>query len=188
MKRFLYISVFVLIAALLASCGKDDGGVASSEGSAVKGSTTSMVISSPRGQSTEGSAFMYKTGQTLCFLLCDGTANSWSKGLLLPHLEIHIWESYVVTDVNAMANPAASAIDVNSTSKKVYVCWAPGNGQRYFDKNHYAVAAGNYTLESGSVMVSKVYGIYSISFVGDGSDGKDVYGTTWSYAGSFKGM
>ena len=63
MKRFLYISVFVLIAALLASCGKDDGGVASSEVSAVKGSTTSMVISSPRGQSTEGSAFMYKTGQ-----------------------------------------------------------------------------------------------------------------------------
>lgn len=188
MRNFLFIAALLLLAAMSASCKKDNGGVASSEGSAVKGGTTSMVISTPWGQSTEGSAFMYKTAQTCCFLLCEGTASSWSKALLLPHLEIHIWESYIATDVNAMANPATAAIDINSNEKKVYVCWSTGKGQRFFDKNHYASATGNYTFESGSVSVLKVYGIYSISFMGSGSDGKDVYGTTWTYAGSFKGM
>ena len=187
MKRILTIAAMLLTTLAAISCTGDEEGGSASEAKAVRGSSTSVIGVTDTGSFSEGSAFMYKRAQTLYFLLCEGTARSWSEALKLPHLEIHIWESYVGTDVMAMANPA-NAIDINGNDKKVYVCWKAGNGHRFFDKNNYAVADGNYKFESGSLSVYKVMGMYTIAFSGFCADEKGAYSPGWSYSGQFKGM
>ena len=185
MRRFHFIAALLLLAAVSVSCKKDDDGIPTSEANAAKGDQTSMIGYTANGQVTEGSAFMYKRGQTLYFLLCEGEARSWSKAYERPHLEIHIWESYVVEDLNKLMNATAYAIDITSKEKKVYVCWVPGNGERFFDVNNYAVATGNYKFDSGSVLVSKTMGMYTISFSGSCTDGKTFFGPSWAYTGAF---
>ena len=196
MKRIFIIAFFVMLATLVSSCSKEGGtgggGGSKSESSAEKGTVTGLQGWSIDGNFSGGSAFMYKTAQTYCFLLCKGEVNSWSKGLLQPHLEIHIWESWISDDISSLADPS-KAIDINGTEKKVYVCYAPGNGQRYFDKNNYAVAANNYTFESGSLTVIKSMGMVMIGFsgmCGSGEDGKGLggYSFVWSFTGQFKGL
>ncbi len=177
----------ILMVALLPSCKKDGGsGPGSSESTAMKGSTDTVISITDTGSHGEGSAFMYKSAQTLYFLLCEGKANSWNEGLLLPHLEVHIWESWVLEDAMAFADPN-KAIDINGTEKKVYVCWKAGNGHNFMDKNNYAVAPGvNFQFESGSLSVGKVMGMYMIAFSGFCADDKGSYTPGWSYSGEFK--
>lgn len=188
MKRILTIAAMLLTAVVAVSCsGDDEGGSAANEAKAVQGSSGTVIGITDTGSFNEGSAFMYKSAQTLYFLLCEGSARSWSEGLKLPHLEIHIWESYVGSDPSALTNPD-NAIDINGSGKKVYVCWKAGNGHRFFDKNNYAVADGNYKFESGSLSVSKLMGMYTIAFSGMCADEKGAYSPGWSYSGQFKGM
>ena len=183
MKR-IFIAL-TIVAALLPSCkkGGDDSGT--SESSALVGSPATVISITDTGSHNEGSAFMYKSAQTLYFLLCEGKATSWNDGLRLPHLEIHIWEALVKDDAMAFANPD-NAIDINGSDPKVYVCWKAGNGHNFFDKNNYAVAPGvNYQFESGSLSVAEVMGMYMIAFQGLCADDKGAYSPGWSYSGSF---
>ena len=186
MKRFLF-AVLAFVLAIICSCSKDGAGSpeGSSESTAIAGSPETVISITDTGSHSEGSAFMYKSAQTLYFLLCEGKANSWNAGIRLPHLEVHIWEALVKDDPMAFANPA-NAIDINGSDPKVYVCWKAGNGHNFFDKNNYAVAQGvNYTFESGSLNVAKVMGMYMIAFNGFCADEIGAYSPGWSYSGSF---
>ena len=129
MKRFIVVAV--LVAALLPSCKKDGDGPGASESTAMVGSPETVISITDTGSHNEGSAFMYKSAQTLYFLLCEGKATSWNDGLRLPHLEVHIWEALVKDDPMAFANPS-NAIDINGSDPKVYVCWKAGNGHNLF--------------------------------------------------------
>ena len=86
----------------------------------------------------------------------------------------------------AIADPSKT-IDINGTAKKVYVCWAPGNGIRFIDKNNFSTAQGNYPFEKGDLSVGKFgYDMYTIAFVGGGKDNKDEYREAdFSYGGQF---
>lgn len=183
MKKIL--SALLLAAAVVTACSKDDAG--SGEATAVKGSSSTVIGWGIDGPINSGSAFMYKTGQTYCFLLCEGEANSWEDAKKHPFLEIHIWEAYINTDISAVAD-LSRVYDINETPSHIYVCWSPGNGNRYFNKPQYASAQGNYTFESGSLSVSFLYGMYTIAFSGFCSDDKNTYSPGWSYAGQFVGM
>ena len=179
-------AALLLAAVCLAACTKDDDG-GSGEASAVKGSTSTMVGWGINGSFDSGSAFMYKSAQTYYFLLCEGQANSWGDALLLPHLEIHIWESYINKDLSAIAD-LSKVYDINETPSHIYVCWAPGNGHRFFNKPQLSSAQGNYPFESGNLSVSYLYGMYTIAFSGFCADDKGSYSPGWSYAGQFAGM
>ena len=184
MKLIHPLAALTMIAGMLCSCTSDGGGTGSSEESSIKGS--SMVSGFSAGHTfNNGSAFMYKSGQTYYFLLCEGEASSWEKAKALPHLEIHIWEGWIITDPMALAD-YTKHIDINGSEKKVYVCWVPGNGYRFFDKNNYASAQGNFMFESGSLSVGSVgMDMYTIAFTGRGTDKKDYFEADYSYGGQF---
>ena len=175
--------------AVLVSCSKDGKqSPNASEAHAEKAVSGSGTCWSAEGPFATSSAFMYKTAQDYCFLLCEGEVDSWSKGKEKQHLEIHIWEGWIETDIAASSDPSR-AIDINGSEKKVYVRWNPGNGERYFDKNNYAVATGNYTFLRGNLSVTKTAGMVMIVFTGT-FDGGKLSGADvgWTYSGTFKGL
>ena len=180
MKRFLIIPALLLGLALLAGCTKD--GI--SEETAIKGNSSTVTGWGLNGAFKSGSAFMYKSDKTCCFLLCEGKANSWSAALKKPHIEIHISKSYIYKNAGDMVDTSKS-YDINETPSHIYVCWDPGNGHRFYNKPNLSSDPGSYPFKSGSLNVCNLHGTYTIAFSGQCSDNKSSYTPGWSYAGQF---
>ena len=187
------ITVFVLAAAMILSCGKDEsaGGGGTSEGTAVKG-TPGAIGTNTTGIFSGGSAFMYRTLLTHHFLLCEGEAKNWKDALTKPHLEIGISDASILSDITAMADPSR-AINVNDPAFAHVECpvsvrWNPGNGMRFYNKYSYTAAPGCYQFETGSLMVAEgpMKGMFTIAFVGSGRDNENKgWSADWSYGGQF---
>ena len=190
MKKLHLLFTLIVLAAFV-SCGKDDGGSGTSEGTAIKG-TSGTTGTSATGIFSSGSAFMYTSGFTHFFLLCEGEAKNWNDALKKPYLKIAISDASILKDVTAMAD-ISKAIDINdprfaNVECPVSVTWNVGNGMRFMGKYGYNGGTNCYKFDTGSLLVAEgpMNGMYVIAFVGRGVDkDNEEWGADWSYGGQF---